>query len=499
MTLLQADKPLTRARLDQSQTPFLDSLLVEKQRWQTSFHMPGHKGTLPPAPKLVEYWGGDIHAADLVEINGIIDYLHAPKGALLEAQRLAADAHGADHTFFLINGSTVGNITSIMATCFDGDRVIMPRASHRSVYGGVVLSGAIPIYVEPDYIPEIGFPLATSAEAVARLLRQHSGVKAVHITSPNYYGYLSDTAAIAQLAHAANAALCVDEAHGSHLAFHPALPASAVALGADIVIQSTHKTQSALTQGSMLHVNEGRVNVARVGQILALLQTSSPSSIILASIDAARHFSATQGEALLERALRLAQMARAEIRAMEGLWCYGEDLVGRGGIFSYDPTKLVVRVRETGLSGFQFYDRLRYDHGIDGEFADRSHVIFSITMGDTEASVEKLLRALRSMARCAAADAPAAEAEVSLPTGLPAMAMTPREAYYAASRPVSFDEAAGHISAENLIPYPPGIPLVVPGERIEQVHLDYLRYIRSIGGGIVGPEDKTLATVRVVC
>ncbi len=496
MTLNLAETSRVRLRLDQDQTPFLDSLLVEKERWQTSFHMPGHKGTLPPAPKLVEYWGGDIHAADLVEINGIIDYLHSPKGALLEAQKLAADAHGADHTFFLINGSTVGNIASIMATCFDGDRVIMPRASHRSVYGGVVLSGAIPLYVEPDYIPEIGFPLATSAEAVARLLAEHSGVKAVHITSPNYYGYLSDTATIAHMAHAAGAALCVDEAHGSHLAFHPSLPTSAVSLGADMVIQSTHKTQSALTQGSMLHVNDGVVNVARVGQILSLLQTSSPSSILLASIDAARHFSVTQGEALLEKALRLAEAARAEIRALDGLWCYGEDLVGRGGIFSYDPTKLVVRVRETGLSGFQFYDKLRYDHGIDGEFADRNHVIFSITMGDTDASVEKLLNALRATSGCveAADDQP----EVSLPVGLPEMAMTPRDAYYAPSRVVAFEEAAGHISAENLIPYPPGIPLIVPGERIEPVHLDYLRYIRSIGGGVVGPEDKTLATLRVV-
>lgn len=153
MTLNLAETSRVRLRLDQDQTPFLDSLLVEKERWQTSFHMPGHKGTLPPAPKLVEYWGGDIHAADLVEINGIIDYLHSPKGALLEAQKLAADAHGADHTFFLINGSTVGNIASIMATCFDGDRVIMPRASHRSVYGGVVLSGAIPLYVERTTSP----------------------------------------------------------------------------------------------------------------------------------------------------------------------------------------------------------------------------------------------------------------------------------------------------------------------------------------------------------
>lgn len=486
-----------RTDLDQFRTPFLDSLLTEKHRWQTSFHMPGHKGTLPANEKLVEYWGGDLHAADLVEINGIIDYLHSPKGALLEAQELAAQAYGADYTFFLINGSTVGNITSIMATCYDGDKVIMPRASHRSVYGGVVLSGATPVYVEPDYIPEVGFPLATDAAVIERLLASHGGVKAVHITSPNYYGYLSDTRRIADLAHAAGAALCVDEAHGSHLAFHEKLPASAVHLGADIIVQSTHKTQSALTQGSMLHINTGVANVSRVGQILALLQTSSPSSIILASIDAARHFTVAHGHALLGQAYELACAAREFIRQMDGLWCYGDDLVGHNGIYTYDPTKLVVRVSDTGWSGFQFYDKLRYEYGIDGEFADLRHVIFSVTLGDTPASIEKLINALASISQQAVGSTRLVSA-VDLPRGLPEMVMTPRDAYSAPSRPVPFDATVGCISAENLIPYPPGIPLVVPGERIEAVHLDYLRFIRSMGGGVVGPEDKTLETLRIV-
>jgi lysine decarboxylase len=483
--------------LDQNETPFLDSLIAEKARGQTSFHMPGHKGTLAPNPKLVEYWGGDVHPADLVEINGIIDYLHSPKGALLQAQQLAAQAYGADETFFLINGSTVGNITSIMATCYDGDKVIMPRASHRSVYGGVVLSGATPVYVEPDYIPEIGFPLATDWQVVQRLLEQHNGVKAIHVTSPNYYGYLSDTPKLASMAHAIGAAMCVDEAHGSHLAFHEKLPASAVQLGADMVIQSTHKTQSALTQGSMLHVNHGVVNVSRVAQILALLQTSSPSSLILASIDAARHFTVQHGRELLGQAIELAHQAREAIRQLDGLWCYGDDLVGKKGIYTFDPTKLVVRVSDTGWSGFEAYDKLRYEYGIDGEFADLKHVIFSVTLGDTPASVEKLLVALRQLSQQKSGK-PVMDIAVPLPIGLPEMVMTPRDAYYARSKVVSFEQSVGEISAENLIPYPPGIPLIVPGERITQDHLDYLTYVRSKGSGVVGTEDKSLATLRVV-
>lgn len=491
-------KSSATTQLDQSKMPFLESLLKEKHRWQTSFHMPGHKGTMPPHPMLLEYLGGNIHPADLVEINGIIDYLHSPKGALLEAQQLAARAYGAEVTFFLINGSTVGNIASVMSSSRDGDKVIMPRASHRSVYGGVVQSGATPVYVPPIYQPEVGFPLATDTKIVEKLLAENPGVTAIHITSPNYYGYMSDTAAIATMAHARNAAMLVDEAHGSHLHFHEGLPESATQLGVDMIIQSTHKTQSALTQASMLHCNDrGFINVARVGQVLALLQSSSPSSPLLASLDAARMLMATQGRDLLDKPLQLANAARESIRQIPGLWCYGDDLIGSYGIYTYDPMKLVIRVSDMGYSGFVFYDKLRYEHGIDGEFADLKHVICSVTIGDTEASINKLLTALKNIA----AEKPAEKAnipQVSLPTELPKMALPPREAYFATSKVVPLAQSVGEICAENIIPYPPGIPLIVPGEIIEKPYLDYLAFIRSQGGGVVGLEDKTLETVRVV-
>ncbi len=489
---------MTAKIFDQNTMPFLESLIAEKHRSQTSFHMPGHKGTLPPHPLLLEFLGGNVHPADLVEINGIIDYLHSPKGALLEAQQLAAQAYGADVTFFLINGSTVGNVAAVMSCARDGDKVIMPRASHRSVYGGVVLSGATPVYVPPIYQPEVGFPLATDTKIVEKLLAENSGVTAIHITSPNYYGYMSDTATIADMAHAHHAAMLVDEAHGSHLHFHAGLPQSATQLGTDMVIQSTHKTQSALTQASMLHCNDnGNINIARVGQMLALLQSSSPSSPLLASLDAARMLMATQGHDMLDKPLQLAHAARDAIRQLPGLWCYGDDLVGSYGIYTFDPMKLVIRVSDMGYSGFVFYDKLRDEHGIDGEFADLKHVIFSVTIGDTEQSIHKLLTALKAIA----AEKPAERAqipEVPLPTELPKMALSPRDAYFAQSKIVPLAQSIGEICAENIIPYPPGIPLIVPGEIIEKPYLDYLAFIRSQGGGVVGPEDKTLATVRVV-
>lgn len=486
-------------QLDQTRMPFLESLMREKHRWQTSFHMPGHKGAMSPHPLLLDFLGGDPHPADLVEINGIIDYLHSPKGALLEAQQLAAEAYGSDTTFFLINGSTVGNEGSIMSVSSAGQKVVMNRASHRSVYGGVVLSGAMPVYLRPQVHPQIGYPLAVTAESVQHLLETHENVAAVHITSPNYYGVISDTATIAEVAHRYGAALLVDEAHGSHLGFHEALPASATYLGADMVIQSTHKTQGALTQGSMLQCNEsqGFVNVARVAQVLSLLQSSSPSSLLLASLDAARHQMAVHGRDLLDRTIQLAMMARQAICEVDGLWCYGDELIGQYGIHAYDPTKLIVRVADLGMTGFEAYDKLRYEHGIDGEFADMRQVIFSVTIGDTEESVGKLVNALRLLAQD---KRPAFEYELvnAAPEELPHLAISPREAYFAPSRSVAIREAVGHVSAENIIPYPPGIPLIVPGEVIDEAHLDYLDYLVSKGSGIVGTEDKTLQTVRVV-
>ncbi len=485
--------------LDQSRMPFLESLMQEKHRWQTSFHMPGHKGVMSPSPLLLEYLGGDPHPADLVEINGIIDYLHSPKGALLESQQLAAEAYGADTTFFLINGSTVANEGAVMSVSSSEQKVIMNRASHRSVYGGVVLSGAMPVYLQPETHPQIGYPLAVTGESVRRLLEENSNVAAVHITSPNYYGILSDTATIAEIAHQYGAALLVDEAHGSHLGFHESLPSSATYLGADMVIQSTHKTQGALTQGSMLQCNDtqGFINVARVAQVMSLLQTSSPSSILLASLDAARHQMAMYGRDLLDRAINLAVFARQAICEIDGLWCYGDEMVGSYGIYAYDPTKLIIRVADLGMTGFEAYNKLRYEYGIDGEFADLRQVICSITIGDTQDSVGKLVNALRGLAQD---KRPVVTQDLlsTAPTRLPELAISPRDAYFACSRVVPIREAVGEISAENIIPYPPGIPLIVPGEVIDAEHLDYLDYLMGKGSGVVGTEDKTLQTVRIV-
>lgn len=481
----------------QESSPFLESLLRAKNAPALSFHMPGHKFSSTLNPLLTEYVGEEAYRADLTEMRPGVDYLHAAKEELLQAQQLAAQACGAKRSFFLVNGSTVGNIVSVMATAQDGQKVIVPRASHRSIYGGLMLSGATPVYVPPLYHPEVNFPLAVPVETVASLLREHPDAKAVQITAPNYYGYLSDVGGLAELAHQHGIPLLVDEAHGAHLAFHPMLPRSAVQLGADLVVQSSHKTLGALTQSALLHLNGDRVNEAQVERLLSVLQSSSPSALLMASLDGARQQMATKGEALLSRALELAHEARERIRHIPGLWCYGEELVGQPGIFAHDPTKLVIRVSETGQNGPTFARRLADEHHIHVEFVDPIQLICSITVADDAARVQQLLKGLEAVATSGTTGTTHRLTTME-PPALPRMAMNPRQANFAPSRRVPLKEAAGEICAEQIMPYPPGIPLVVPGEIIERDMIEYLGFIQAQGIKIVGPEDSGLKFIRII-
>lgn len=483
----------------QHETPFLSNLIKARDAHEYSFHMPGHK-FLPGHNPLMTALAGDlIFEADLNEISPGVDYLHAAKGALLEAQRLQAEAVGADRSFFLVNGSTVGNQASMLAAVHDGQTVIVPRAAHRSVYGGLILSGANPVYVPPVYHPQVEFPLAVAVDTVRDLLRQHPDAKAVQITSPNYYGYLSDVGGLAWLAHHELAIpLLVDEAHGAHLIYHPDLPPSAIEVGADLVVQSAHKTLGALTQAALLHLNGVLIDAAHLQHILALMQSSSPSALLTGSLDAARQQMATNGHALLTKAIGLAAHARESIRAINGLWCYGDELIGAYGIFAHDPTKLVIRVADTGMNGQTFARYLAQEHNVYGEFVDPKHIICSITIADDEPRVDYLLNALKAVAAQGTQTAAKTTAHSLAAPELPQMVMNPRQANFAASRRMPFSQAIGEVCAEQIMPYPPGIPMLLPGERIDADMVDYLRYVKAQGVSIVGPEDTSLEYVRVI-
>lgn len=485
--------------LDQTHAPFFEALMAEKAFAPLSFHMPGHKFRAHLLPDLVEYLGPEWAHADLNECSPTVDYLHAPGPALTDAMALAAELVGADATHFLVNGATAGNQAMLLAATRESQKVIVSRASHRSVYAGLILSGAHPIYVPASVHPRTGLPLAVTTAAAAEALSTHPDAVAMHITGINYYGYLPDVPGLVALAHERGLPLLVDEAHGAHLGFHPLLPRSAVQQGADVIVQSPHKTLGAFTQAAWLHATGDRVARTALTQALALLQSSSPSVLLTASLDVVRRQMALDGRRLLGRVIALASRARESIRSIPGLNCYGPELIdAEHGIAAHDPSKLVIDSRDSGLTGTQLQARLRAQSRLDVEFADPAHVVCSITVADDDESIDALLAALtRAVSEpSGASTAPAFDA-IDLPP-IPTMALTPRQAFGAATVAVPLAEAPGRVCGEQVMPYPPGIPLLLPGELIATEHIAFLRAQLAHGVRLVGPEDPGLRTLRVM-
>jgi arginine decarboxylase len=468
--------------------PLVDALRRSQDQERRSFHMPGHKGVAGP---LDEVLGHGISAADLSEMDGWFPYLHAPSGELSEAQALAAQRWGADATFFLVNGSTVGNLAAVLACVGEGDELLMCRGSHRSVYAGISLTGATPLYLLPARHEALDGEFTVSVDDAAALLDEHPQVKAIHLTRPNYYGMCTDIDAFVGLARDRGIPLIVDEAHGAHFGLHADLPRSAVVAGADIVIQSTHKTLGALTQASMLHVRcSGVVNERRLAQQLQTLQSSSPSVLLSASLDIARA-AATDDE--MARVVGLALQARRDLAGVVGLALHGDDLIGTGGVVEFDPTKLVIDVQGLGRNGFAVADELRSEFGIGIELADGNRIVCSITVGDTEESVTDLVKALSNLSQTASASAIAVPSMVT-----PTQAVTIRAAEHCSTQTIALTESQDRVCAEYVIPYPPGIPLVAPGEVITANVLTAIADFQAAGSRIVGPSDPTLATIAVI-
>jgi arginine decarboxylase len=455
-----------------------------------SFHMPGHKqrgGHHPLAATVL----GDIALRNDVSEMGGYDYLHAPDGALVSAQKASAQIFGAQSTSFLVNGSTVGNLAAVLSHSFDGDTVVMLRGSHRSVYTAVALSGATPSYVpmRHDEHHDCWFVAEAPESAPAN-------TRIVHVTRPNYYGMAIDLAPYRALADATGAVLIVDEAHGAHFGSDPAVPQSALQQGADIVIQSTHKTLSALTQASMLHVgadSHGRVKVDALRQSLAMLQSSSPSALLTMSLDLAAEEHARNNFAAVKRVVALAVRTRAQVtESLHEIHLLTEHDFPT---LRLDPTKFVLDVSALGLTGFDARSWLKSCQRINVELADHRRIVCSLTVGDDESTANLLVEALTALDRSDRGLLPPV-APVELPAPTPAL--TPRLAVQASATQVRVDDAAGRTCAEYLIPYPPGIPLAAPGEVLTAEVLRALTSYVLAGARIVGPADATLRTVRVV-
>jgi arginine/lysine/ornithine decarboxylase len=444
-------------------------------------HVPGHKGGLGLDPALAP-WLADAARLDLTELDGL-DSLHAPTGPIAAAQALAAQLWKADRTYFLVGGSTVGVQAMILAACNPGDTVILPRDAHMSALGGLILAGAAPAYVSlvPTGHGTWGPPdLATLSEAIAA-----HRPKAVLLTRPSYAGDVFDLESYAACIHAAGAVLLVDEAHGAHLGLHTALPPSALSQGADAVVQSTHKMLGALTPGAMLHLKGLRLRESRVKSALSLLQTTSPSYLVLASLDAARRHEATAAADRWERPLHWASQARTRLAELPGL-----RVLPPG-----DPLKIGVDVAGLGLDGYAAADQLA-ERGVIIEHATHRHVVAFMGPGTREEDLLGLVEAFQAMATdvhpCLGPSA-----EPAMPP-LPPRVLLPREAYFAESRPVAWESSVGQVAAELVCPYPPGAPALVPGERITEEVVEYVDGLRALGAQMAGPEDPNLSTIRIV-
>ncbi|NJK38359.1 MAG: aminotransferase class V-fold PLP-dependent enzyme [Oscillatoriales cyanobacterium RM2_1_1] len=493
--------------LDQTQTPLLDQLKHSARRSHSAFYAPGHKGGQGISQSLRDLLGIQVFQADLPELPEL-DNLFAPTGVIQQAQALAAEAFGAEQTWFLTNGSTAGVIGAILATCGfaddpgHGQKIIVPRNAHQSVISGLVLSGAIAIFVTPDYDPDWDLVGPVSPESIAQALEVHPDARAVLIVSPTYQGICSDVGAIGQIVHQYNIPLLVDEAHGPHFGFHPDLPDSALSWGADLVVQSTHKVLGAMTQAAMVHVQGDRINRQSLSRALQLVQSTSPSYLLLASLDAARQQMATQGKVLLARTLQLAGQAQAQLQAIAGIEPFQLAFpAGRDGHIQLDPTRLTVRVTDLGLRGYEADEILHQHLGVTAELPNLKHLTFILSLGNTVQDIENLVQGFRHLAQrhCPgnAVDkfpAPSVAREIFQTIE----SIIPRTAFFARTVMRGADQAVGCVSSEWVCPYPPGIPSLLPGERITLEAIDYLRQVLAWGGVITGCSDPSLQTLRVL-
>ncbi len=480
----------------QQKTPLINALTTLKQQSDSAFYSPGHKRGQGINPNLASLLGNKVFQGDFPELPQLGN-LFSPDAAIEEAQCLAAEAFGADQTWFLVNGSTCGIIAAIMATCFPGDRIIIPRNSHQSVITGLILSGAVPIFLNPEYDPSWDLALSITPEALENALKDNSDVKAVLVVYPTYHGVCGDIQALAAITHGYHLPLLVDEAHGAHFAFHGALPPSALSLGADLSIQSTHKVLGAMTQASMLHIQGTRIDAQRVSQALQFVESTSPSYILLASLDAARQQMALQGLGLLDKTIGLSSLALNQISEVEGLSVLKLP-EKRPGFNHLDITRLTVNVTGLGMTGLEIDQILSQKLRVTAELPMLSHLAFIISIGNTKEDIQNLIEAFSNIRDYVSSSA-------TLPTfSLPSLLaplpiqISPRDAFFAPKKTVKIENSIGEISGELIAPYPPGIPVLMPGEMITNQAINYLTTIKELGGIISGCSDRNFKHIQVI-
>jgi lysine decarboxylase len=487
-----------RPRREHPTAPYLEAIVSYGFRGSVRFHVPGHKGGAGADPGLRSAIGERALALDICQDIEGIDTGPAPT-PYQRAEELAAAAYDAGQTWFLTNGATQGNHALCLALAKPGRHVLVQRNSHASVVDGLVLSGGMASFVTPEYDPELGMAHGVTPQALEQALSRSAGISAVFMVSPTYYGMAADVRGCAEVAHAAGAALVVDCAWGSHFGFHPALPESPLRQGADAVLASTHKIVGSLTQSAMLHVAEdGLVDPEEVARCVRLVRSTSPNSLLLASLDSARRQLAAHGEALLDRTIAASARAREAIEAIPGTAVVGESFVGQPGIAGWDPLRIVIDVRGTGSTGYELAAELRAAYDIYIELATHATLVLVLGLGQPVEPLERFAHDFAETVRTLAR--PGESPAIASPNvSLEHQSVVPiREAFLGEGETVPVDEAIGRISAESIAGYPPGVPTLLPGERVTAEVVAYLRELTAAGARLHGAADPTFSTVRVL-
>ncbi|MBR1691048.1 MAG: aminotransferase class I/II-fold pyridoxal phosphate-dependent enzyme [Oscillibacter sp.] len=483
---------MKKMRLDQSRAPVYEALERFRQMRVVPFDVPGHKRGRGN-PELTAFLGDRCVNLDVNSMKPLDNLCH-PVSVIREAEELAADAFGAAHAFLMVGGTTSSVQSMVLTACKRGDKIILPRNVHRSVINALVLCGAVPVYVNPDVDQKLGISLGMTRESLTKAIREHPSAVAVLVNNPTYYGVCSDLRAIVRMAHEAGMLCLADEAHGTHFYFGTSMPVSAMEAGADMASVSMHKSGGSLTQSSLLLCGPN-VHAGYVHQIINLTQTTSGSYLLMSSLDISRRNLAIRGRQVFHQVEDMAEYAREEVNAIGGYYAFGKELCNGNSVFDFDPTKLSINTRSIGLAGIEVYDILRDEYDIQIEFGDIGNILAYLSMGDRIQEVERLVSALAEIRRRYQRDSSDLLKQEYID---PIVVTSPQEAFYAEKVSLPLQETIGQVCSEFVMCYPPGIPVLAPGERITEEILDYIQFAKEKGCSMTGPEDPDILRLNVL-
>ena len=479
--------------LDQSRAPIYEALQNFRKMRVVPFDVPGHKRGRGN-PELVALLGEKCVGMDVNSMKPLDNLCH-PISVIREAEELTAEAFGAAHAFLMVGGTTSAVQAMILSVAKRGDKIILPRNVHRSVMGAMVLCGAVPVYVNPECDSRLGIPLGMKVSEVEKAIKANPDAKAILVNNPTYYGICSDLRSIVKLAHQHGMLCLADEAHGTHLYFGENLPISAMAAGADMAAVSMHKSGGSLTQSSVLLTGPA-MNEGYVRQIINLTQTTSGSYLLLSSLDISRRNLALRGKEAFAGVVEMAEYARREINNIGGYYAYSRELINGDSIYDFDVTKLAVNTLDIGLAGIEVYDLLRDEYDIQIEFGDLGNLLAYLSIGDRQRDIERLVGALSEVRRRFGKKDKANLMKQEYID--PQVAVSPQDAFYADKESLPLRETEGRVCSEFVMCYPPGIPILAPGERITGPILDYIEYAKEKGCSMTGPEDPDILRLNVL-